>query len=139
MKASILLIVACLCLLSLSAGHIVAQEGGAARKFDEVEPRYIDDFKMRIYNLCDEGIRKEPGSRVHVIGYDGRRERLRGMFSPRSVKDYLPLVCGTPAEKITAKYGGHRQAPTLEFWLVPEGASTPEPTPTFFPKKRKGR
>jgi hypothetical protein len=140
MGANYLRFVACVCLVFLiPVGYSVAQESKAPRKFDEIEPRYIGDFKMRTYHFCDEGIRKEPGSRVHVIGYDGRRDRLRGMFSPRSVKERLSLVCGIPPEKITATYGGHRRVPTLEFWLVPEGAPTPEPKPTFFPKTRKGR
>lgn len=139
MRANILGFVACLCLLSITASYGIAQESKSPRKFDEIEPRYIGDFKMRIYHFCDEGIRKEPSSLVHVIGYDGRRERLRVMFSPRSVKERLFFVCGIPAEKITTIYGGHRQVPTLEFWLIPEGASTPEPKPTFLPKKRKGR
>ena len=127
-------------ILILVAGGAEAQEGAAARKADEIEPRYLTDFKERVLDFCDEVAGARPEAQAYVIGYDGGGRRLSGTkFSLRAVRRYVSMACRLPDERVVTIRGGVRRVPTLEFWVVPEGARPPDPTPPPAPRKKARR
>ena len=128
--------VAVVLFLIFVAGGAAAQEG-AARKAGEIEPKYLADFKERVLDFCEEVAGARPEAQAYVIGYDGAGRRLGGTkFSLRAVRQYVSLACRLPDERVVTIRGGLRRVPTLEFWVVPEGAPPPEPTPPPAPRKR---
>ena len=128
--------VAAVCAVMLLASGARAQEGPAAWKADEVQPRYLTDFKERVLDFCEEVAGARPEAQAYVIGYDGGGRLLSSTkFSLRVVRQYVSMACHLPEERVVTVRGGVRRAPTLEFWVVPEGARPPEPTPP--PARRK--
>ncbi|HBB88261.1 MAG TPA: hypothetical protein DC047_11655 [Blastocatellia bacterium] len=114
--------------LVLFGSFALAQESVAsATKFDEFSPRYIDDMKARLQNFSDEGVNKHPESKVYVIGYDGRRRRLKVMFRPESIANWLIEALGVPRNRIVLLHGRRQREPWVELWLVPPGAAAPKP------------
>jgi hypothetical protein len=112
--------------LALAASLVRAQESFAT-KFDEFSPQYIDDMKSRLQNFSDEGIKKHPESKVYVIGYDGRHRRLRAMFRPESIANWLTEAHGVSRDRMVLLHGRAQREPLIELWLVPPGAQAPKP------------
>jgi hypothetical protein len=48
------------------------------------------------------------------------------------VKDYK-----VSASRIKVMFGGYREAPIMELWIVPRGRHAPIPTPNRFPKRTR--
>ena len=103
-------------------------------KFDEfVTNSAIDDVKARLDGFYDKGLKTTPNSTAYVILYRGKCRTSR--YTLRVVKNYL-MLRRLPAHRIKLLYGGYRDEPTMELWIVPKGASWPKPTPTY---RSKGR
>jgi hypothetical protein len=51
------------------------------------------------------------------------------------MKSHLVLTRGINAARIVTIDGGYREQPTTEFWIVPDGASPPQPSPTIAPSE----
>ena len=68
---------------------------------------------------------------IVVFAYAGRNN-VRGFAGNglRRIKNQL-VVGGVSAERISATDGGFREEAAYEFWLVPEGAEAPRPSPTI--------
>jgi hypothetical protein len=68
---------------------------------------------------------------IVVFAYAGRTS-VRGYSSTalRRIKAQLASA-GVSPERISITDGGFRESPSFEFWLVPEGADAPKPTPTI--------
>jgi hypothetical protein len=75
-------------------------------------------------------LRAEPNARGHFIIYTAfdkgpRRARtVARVLRSEMVKDHK-----ITAGRITTVYGGRREYPTVELWIVPDGAPTPRPSP----------
>ena len=121
--------IAALTFLFVLSGSFALAQGpvASATKFDEFSPRYIDDMKARLQNFSDEGVKKHPESKVYVIGYDGRRRRLRAMFRPESIANWLTEALGVTGNRIVLLHGRRQREPWVELWLVPPGAAAPKP------------
>jgi hypothetical protein len=102
-----------------------------ATKFDEfvTSDLAIDDVKVRLDEFYDQGLKNKPRSRAYVILYRGRHRRSR--YSLRATREYL-ILRKLPRGRITTIGGGYRDEPTMELWVVPEGAEPPKPRPTYF-------
>ncbi|HEX8068651.1 MAG TPA: hypothetical protein VF546_01785 [Pyrinomonadaceae bacterium] len=124
----------CVLVVAAAFSCALAQErpgGGAARKLDELQPRYLEDFELRVIHFADEVLKVEPNAQAYVIGYDGRHRRLRDtVFNLDRVRNHLVEARGLPGARVVTIEGGTREQPALEFWLVPAGATPPAATPT---------
>lgn len=102
-----------------------------------VQPYLIDsaarfnhsDLAARIdYFLV--GVRNDPATKGHIIVYASRRsgtwQRDYAISSVMRVFAFRRL----DTSLVTIVKGGFRDYNTVEFWMVPEGAQPPKPTPT---------
>lgn len=122
----------------------------AARKFDEgFADYYVSEGKLNLWtsDLCGlfgeiylqayaEQLRMEPHSIGHIIIYTGtakyagtgkRSYRVRTMaklLRERMVKEHK-----IEAKRIAIVYGGGREIPEAELWIVPKGVAAPKPSP----------
>ncbi len=116
-------------------GNVQSQEDKViARKFDEFTPSLISVIKYRLDLFYNE-LLTLPDARAYVIFYRGRRGALTQ--NHLYARNYLEMRGGIPPERIKAIYGGYRQHPTMELWIVPKGAEFPKPSPTYGRAKRK--
>jgi hypothetical protein len=104
-----------------------AQNNRAAVKIDEYsgELRYEDEI-ARLDNAVFTQLKKEPASRVYIIGYGlpgtARRHVMRAYLYSTNVRD-------VDAARVVPIVGGYRKQETVELWLVPDGAAPPSPSP----------
>lgn len=135
--------------------------GGVTRKYDEGYADFIKDAgKYRFYccEICGLEIpsisayvkaTKEAGAQAHIILYSGvngfqtysdaGRRRHRFSTFASILKSVLTKDYGLTAERINVVFGGKREVPTMELWIVPKGASTPQATPISTTQKDKKR
>ena len=103
-----------------------------ARKFDEygviavgLEKFLLDNFTVELQN--------DPTAQGYLICYGGRRSRAgEARRRCERARTYLISTRGIEAPRVVTVDGGLRDALTLELWLMPSGATTPQPTPTHF-------
>ena len=115
-----------------SATNVVSQRiPNGPRRFDEFPSVAFDDDKARMDNLAIE-LQNNPGSTAYVISYGGRsaRPNQADRMNDRA-RAYLTGMRGISPERLVFVNGGHRENNTYEFWLVPQGAEPPTPTPTL--------
>jgi hypothetical protein len=84
---------------------------------------------LSLKNFAD-ALRVEPDRRGFLIVYTEfgkgaqRARQVASIARKEMVKDQ-----GIQASHIKIIYGGHREYPAMELWLVPKGAPEPKPTP----------
>lgn len=139
-----------------------------ARKFDEYHFTTLDDVSDSLGVEYEGGLsgfaaalRKEPRALGFIIAYEGyrvdtwRSEDARGRAKTerrvhrdppgtawkelRGKRDALVKSYGVPASRIRLLVGGYRKWRQLEFWIVPDGALAPVPTPNVAPPPRRRR
>ncbi len=103
------------------------------RRFDDFSSVAFDDDKARLDNFAIE-LQRNPGGVGHVIVYGGRRDRAghADMLGERT-RNYLVNTRGIDAERVQIVNGGYRERAAYELWLVPQGATVPQPKPTVSP------
>lgn len=105
------------------------------RKFDEFPNLAFDDQKARLDNLAIQ-LANEPGSTGYVIVYAGRTSRAgQAQRLGERARGYLVRTRGVDPNRITVVDGGYREADEFEIWIVPQGAQTPQPSPTVQPSE----
>lgn len=146
-----------LVLMSLTA---FGQDVPKAEKFDEFGLVYCCELGARA-DFARIKQHENPGSKVHVIFYSGRKhegwktDRRTGKKEPALVdpvrneyraflREFMKRIMfqRLGAENLVIRDGGFRERLTVEIWLVPEGAASPELTPTVNAEEvkfRKGR
>lgn len=148
-KLFLALIISC-----LTGGHSpLAQSSHEAKKFDKFGNICCEDEKARLDNFAIQ-LLKEPEAQGYIIFYEGRRyascydsrARIprRGEAAARiaRVKPYLVDTRGVDARRIVVINGGYREEWTAELWIIPKGATPPNPSPTLAAKDirfRKGK
>jgi hypothetical protein len=104
-----------------------------AREFDVCCTCTYDDQKARLDNLAVE-LQNDPATRTYIIAYGGRNSRAgeADRLGTRA-QEYLVSQRGIDNSRITVVNGGFREEDCVEIWLVPRGATPPQPTPTVQP------
>ena len=100
------------------------------RRVDEYGDIEFDEEKIRLARFAVE-LRDDPTAEGHLLCYGGRRGRA-GEARRRCdrAKNYLVNTRGMDASRIVTVDAGHREAPAVELWLVPSGATLPAASPT---------
>ncbi len=90
----------------------------------------FDDQKARLDNLAVE-LQNDPSTTTYVITYGGRTSRIgqADLLGTRA-RDYLVRQRGIDQGRIIFLNGGFREEDCVELWIVPRGATPPQPTPT---------
>lgn len=108
-----------------------------ARKFDEFPSIAYDDDKARMDNLAIE-LQNNPDAQAYIITYSGRTSRAgQGERLSERARSYLTQQRGLDPGRLTIVNGGYRDVDTYEMWIVPQGASTPQPSPTVSPSEAR--
>ena len=103
------------------------------REFDVCCSCAFDDQKARLDNLAVE-LQNDPSSTAYVFGYGGRTSRAGEADRLTSrARDYLVSQRGIDPARIVIVNGGYREDNCVELWIVPSGATAPEPRPTLQP------
>ncbi|HKO96042.1 MAG TPA: hypothetical protein VJU86_03555 [Pyrinomonadaceae bacterium] len=104
-----------------------------SRQFDVCCSCSFDDQKARLDNLAVE-LQNDPATTTYVIAYGGRTSRIgqADLLSSRA-RDYLVSQRGIDASRIVVLNGGFREEDCVELWIVPSGATPPQPSPTLQP------
>jgi hypothetical protein len=119
-----------------------------SRQFDVCCSCSFDDQKARLDNLAVE-LQNDPSTTTYVIAYGGRTSRTgqADLLGTRA-RDYLVTQRGIDQSRITVMNGGFREEDCVELWIIPRGATPPQPTPTVqagdvrpapVPRRRRGR
>jgi hypothetical protein len=92
-------------------------------KFDEYGNIRFNDEKARLDNFAIQ-LQNQPGSTATIIVYGS----CAGEAQQRGdrAKDYLVNTRGIEAGRITVVDGGCRTDLTVQLWIVPSGANTPQ-------------
>ena len=105
------------------------------RKFDEFPNLAFDDQKARLDNLAIE-LANQPGSTGYIIVYQGRTSRTgQADRLGERARGYLVRTRGLDPNRIVISNGGYREADEFELWIVPQGAPSPQATPTLQPSE----
>jgi len=105
------------------------------REFDTCCSCSYDDLKARLDNLAVE-LQNDPTTTTYVFAYGGRTSVV-GQADRLLVRarDYLVTQRGIDASRIILVNGGYREEDCVEAWIVPRGATTPQPSPTVQPSE----
>ena len=101
-----------------------------SRQFDVCCSCSFDDQKARLDNLAVD-LQNDPSTTTYVIAYGGRTSRIgqADLLGARA-RDYLVTQRGIDQSRIIVLNGGFREEDCVELWIVPRGATPPQPTPT---------
>lgn len=101
-----------------------------SRQFDVCCSCSFDDQKARLDNLAVE-LQNDPSTTTYVIAYGGRSSRIgqADLLGSRA-HDYLVAQRGIDQSRIVVLNGGFREEDCVELWVVPRGATPPQPSPT---------
>jgi hypothetical protein len=108
-----------------------------ARKVDEFPSIAYDDDKARFDNFAIE-MQSNPDAQGYIIAYSGRTSRAgqSQRLSDRA-RSYLTQNRGVDPARLVIVDGGYRDADTYELWIVPQGAQSPQPSPTVSPSEAR--
>jgi len=120
-----------------------------SREFDVCCSCSFDDQKARLDNLGIE-LQNDPTTTSYIIAYSGRTsaagqaDRLLAR-----AKDYMVQKRNIDPARLVILNGGYREEDCVELWVVPQGATPPQATPTVpagearpasaKPARRRGR
>lgn len=108
----------------------LASRENPAREFDVCNNCSYDDQKARLDNLGVE-LQNDPSTTTYIIAYGGRTSRLGHASSLGArARDYLVTKRGIQPARISVLNGGFREQDGVELWIVPSGATPPQPRPT---------
>ena len=101
-----------------------------AREFDVCCNCTFDDQKARLDNLAVE-LQNDPSTTAYIIAYAGRGSRAgeANRLGARAL-EYLTDQRGIDKSRIVVLNGGYREQDCVELWIVPRGATPPQPRPT---------
>jgi hypothetical protein len=114
------------CAVQASASVRIA---GPANKVDEFGELALEKENERIAEFVST--LPQVSDHIQIFAYAGRNS-VRNYTSTALRRIRTQLVAnGVANERISITDGGFREQPAFEFWLVPEGADAPKPTPTI--------
>ena len=100
------------------------------REFDVCCNCSFDDQKARLDNLAVE-LQNDQSTTTYIFAYGGRTSRVgqADRLGARA-RDYLVSKRGIAPARIIVLNGGFREEDCIELWIVPSGATPPQPRPT---------
>lgn len=102
-------------------------------EFDTCWSCSYDDLKARLDNLA-VALQNDPTTTTYVFAYGGRTSPVgQADRLLARARDYLVMHRGIDASRIVAVNGGFRPEDCVEVWIVPRGATPPQPSPTVQP------
>lgn len=117
-------------------------EGGMDISFFRGTELYPEAYLCPLRELSFKGfadaVRAKSDSMAYVITYTAFG---KGAQRARMVNEHIRNVLvknRLNAQRIKTVYGGHRETPSVELWIVPKMAALPEPTPTQRKNSDKG-
>jgi PEGA domain len=100
------------------------------REFDTCCSCAYDDQKARLDNLAVE-LQNDPTTTTYIFAYGGRTSPVgQADRLLERARDYLVSQRGVDESRIILANGGFREEDCAEVWIVPRGATPPQPTPT---------
>lgn len=103
------------------------------REFDTCCSCSYDDQKARLDNLAVE-LQNDPTTTTYVFAYGGRTSPVgQADRLLARARDYLVAQRGIDSSRIILANGGFREDDCVEVWIVPQGATAPQPSPTVQP------
>lgn len=133
MKISITKIIILLSVL-FAFQYANAQEKPKAELVDSFIYSNSEEASVKI-DMLNSMLHQSPTNAGYVIVYGGKVSKrgeieahLRGIRVTFTIKRI-------DQERVPVIKGGYRDKVTIEFWIVPEGADLPQPTPTIDAKK----
>lgn len=123
-----------------------------AKQFDEFGDLYCDDYLARMDYPRNE-VKNNPSSTMYVLVYEGKERKNDKLTLPafgqarariHSMKELIKRFWTNgeevPVGRFKFVHAGFRENFTVEFWLIPKGATPPKPTPTLTKMKyRRGK
>lgn len=115
----------------------------AARKFDELSRSVVpwQEEEARGARFAQQ-LKREPRTKACLIAYSPRIHNRVGSSHGDiaanhllATKAHLTNRLGINEERIITIDGGIREAATIEFWILPPGAQTPQARPEFQPSE----
>lgn len=102
-----------------------------ASKFGEFGEVNSETLSTNLKSLADFMTQNQSQDVLYVIAYAGRNSE-RGFTQSwvKKIKDGL-TGAGLADSKVYAMDGGFREQPLFDFWIVPNGAEPPRPSPTI--------
>jgi hypothetical protein len=99
------------------------------KSFAEFPSINFNQDKANLDNFA-VALQGEPGAQGYIIVYSGRRSRpgRANQLGERS-RQYLVTSRNIDPSRIVIVNGGTREADSFELWLVPQGATPPQPRP----------
>lgn len=99
------------------------------KSFAEFPVISFNEDKANLDNFA-VALQGEPGSQGYIIVYSGRRSRANraNQLGERS-RQYLVNTRNIDASRVVVVNGGTREVDSFELWLVPQGATPPQPRP----------
>jgi hypothetical protein len=121
------------CTNSASCSVSVKAPPPNSRKVDEYGNLRFNDEKARLDQFAIQ-LQNDPTAQGYIIVYGGRVGRA-GEAQARAdrAKAYLVNNRGISADRIVTVDGGYREQLTTELYVVPQGATPPQATPTVQP------
>jgi hypothetical protein len=99
------------------------------KSFAEFPSISFNEDKANLDNFA-VALQAEPGSQGYVIVYGGRRSRPgRATQLGERSRQYLVNTRNIDPSRIRIVNGGTRETDSFELWLVPQGATPPQPRP----------
>jgi hypothetical protein len=99
------------------------------KSFAEFPSISFNEDKANLDNFA-VALQAEPGAIGHVIVYNGRRSRPgRANQLGERTRQYLVNTRNIDPSRIRIVNGGTRETDSFELWLVPQGATPPQPRP----------
>ena len=114
------------------------------RKFDEFGDIQCEDEMARLDNFAIH-LQNDPAAKGLMIFYGGQRFRgrlpKRGEAAARAsrLKPYLVQRRAVPSDRVVVIDGGYAKEWYVEVWIIPAGATMPDPNPTIPAKEIKFR
>ena len=103
------------------------------REFDRCCSCSNDDQKARLDNLAVE-LQADPSSTTYLFAYGGRSSQTgQADRLLARARDYLVNQRGIDGARIVLINGGFREEDCVEAWIVPQGATAPQASPTVQP------
>ena len=124
------------CVTTASSTTGIKPKPRPARLIDRYGAVGVADRNARLDNFAIE-LQNDPTAQAYVIVYrDLKSLPGEAARSLTASKNYLVNTRGIPGNRIATRDGGLREAAKTELWIVPDGGTPPQASPTPVPPKK---